>query len=216
MYIYFLLLFFLPAPSTAAANELPSIELSHLKTGDLVFQSLDCGPLCNAIESVTPAYEGYHFSHIGIVYKRNDSTFLLEAIGSQVQLTPLSKALSRSSKTVLTGRLEGKDTLLIPAAIQFSIRQLGVPYDEDFIYDNGKYYCSELVYDAFKFAQGGKDYFRLFPMTYKIPDSNETFPAWAEYFKEKKQTPPEGQPGCNPGSIACSGKLKMFLLQTDN
>lgn len=216
MRIFLLLIICQLSFSFVHANDLSPLDVNHLKSGDLIFQSLDCGPLCNAIEAVTPAYQGNHFSHVGFIYKKNDSLFIIEAIGKDVHLTPLQQVLQRSAKAVVIGRLTGKDTLLIPAAIQFSLEQSGTPYDDDFLYNNGKYYCSELVYGAFKFAQNGKAYFQLFPMTYKMPGSCKIFPAWIKYFKEKKMAPPEGKPGCNPGSIACSGKLKMYLLQTDN
>ena len=44
-----------------------------LKTGDFLFQSMDCGPLCEAINEVTQGYQGKDFSHLGIVYIQNDS-----------------------------------------------------------------------------------------------------------------------------------------------
>ncbi|MHC4724324.1 MAG: hypothetical protein ACYS9V_08765 [Planctomycetota bacterium] len=37
------------------------------KEGDLLFQDLDCGPLCDAIEKVTTGYQGSNFSHVGIL-----------------------------------------------------------------------------------------------------------------------------------------------------
>jgi len=42
-----------------------------LQEGDLLFQDLDSSPLCNAIELVTPGYNGANFSHIGLVVLDN-------------------------------------------------------------------------------------------------------------------------------------------------
>ena len=39
-----------------------------IKTGDLLFQNLDCGSLCDAIETVTEGYNAQKFSHIGLAY----------------------------------------------------------------------------------------------------------------------------------------------------
>jgi len=39
----------------------------ELKVGDLLFQDLDSSPLCDAIETVTPGFQGASLSHIGIV-----------------------------------------------------------------------------------------------------------------------------------------------------
>ena len=44
------------------------------QTGDLLFQDMDCGPMCDAIEAVTQGAEGAKFSHIGIVKVTNDTT----------------------------------------------------------------------------------------------------------------------------------------------
>jgi len=41
-----------------------------LQPGDLLFQDLDCGPLCDAIEKVTTGYQGANFSHVGIVARQ--------------------------------------------------------------------------------------------------------------------------------------------------
>jgi hypothetical protein len=185
-------------------------DKKKLQTGDFLFLDLDCGPLCDAIESVTQSYGGQHFSHIGMVYERHDSVFVIEAIGSAVKLTWLPVFLKYSSKPAYHGRLGSSFRQLIPAAISFSISKLGVPYDDVFLYANGKYYCSELIYDAFLSANGNAPFFSLFPMTYKIPGTKEFDPAWVVYFKKLNQEIPEGKPGCNPGGISLSDKLEIL------
>jgi hypothetical protein len=59
-----------------------------LKTGDILFQSMNCGPLCEAINEVTEGYQGKDFSHLGLVYIKNDSIFIIEAAGKAVKITP--------------------------------------------------------------------------------------------------------------------------------
>ena len=49
---------------------------------------------------------------------------------------------------MFVGRLKRKYRKYIPEN-HFSLQQVGVPYDDEYLYDNGKYYCSELIYDAF-------------------------------------------------------------------
>ncbi|XZF14790.1 YiiX/YebB-like N1pC/P60 family cysteine hydrolase [Chitinophagaceae bacterium MMS25-I14] len=183
-------------------------------TGDLLFQDLDCGGLCDAIEKVTPATNGKHFSHLGLVYQKDDSLFVIEAIGKDVHLTPLEKFLHRQEDKnrhpqIIVGRLKKAYRSLTPAAIQYAISQLGVPYDDDFLYNNQKYYCSELIYDAYKKANHGKPFFRLFPMTFKDPATHKTFPAWTSYYADLHEPIPEGKPGCNPGGIAHSDKIEI-------
>lgn len=182
---------------------------NKLKDGDLIFQDMDCGPLCDAIEAVTEGYEGYHFSHMGMVHHKNDSIYIIEAAGNAVRLTPLEKFSKNTNKPMYIGRVKQQYSSLIPLAIHFSLQQMGVPYDEEYIYDNGSYYCSELIYDAFMFANGGKPFFELKPMTYKQPGTSAYFPAWVDYYKSISKPIPEGLPGCNPGGMLHADKINI-------
>lgn len=199
------ILFFLLSTSILLAQN--KVEL---KDGDLIFQDMDCGPLCDAIEAVTEGYNGNDFSHMGLVYHKNDTTYIIEAAGKAVRLTTLEKFSKNTSKPMYVGRLKKEYQKLIPNAISFSLLQLGVPYDDEYIYNNGSYYCSELIYDAFMFSNGGKPFFQLFPMTYKQPGTNEFFPAWVEYYSAIGKDIPEGLPGCNPGGISTSDKIEIM------
>ncbi|RYJ43213.1 YiiX/YebB-like N1pC/P60 family cysteine hydrolase [Flavobacterium beibuense] len=185
-------------------------QKTELKDGDLIFQDMDCGPLCDAIEAVTEGYNGNDFSHMGIVYQRNDTIYIIEAAGSAVRLTTLEKFSKNTSKPMYVGRLKKKFCKLIPQAIDFSLQQLGVPYDDAYVYDNGAYYCSELIYDAFKHANNDKPFFELQPMTYKEPGTDNFFPAWVDYYKSIDAEIPEGLSGCNPGGISTSHKIEVI------
>lgn len=187
-----------------------SAQKMQLQDGDLIFQDMDCGPLCDAIEAVTEGYMGNDFSHMGMVYHKNDSIYIIEAAGSAVRLTSLKEFSENTKKPMYVGRLKKEYKKLIPLAITFSLQQMGVPYDDEYVYDNGSYYCSELIYDAFMFANGGKPFFKLYPMTYKQPNTNEFFPAWVEYYKSIGTTIPEGLPGCNPGGMSVSDKIEII------
>ncbi len=196
-------LLLLPAVSSA-------VGLNSLKNGDIIFQNLDCGPMCEAIEAVTQGYEGLDFSHMGMVYLRNDSVLVIESIGPGVILTPIDHFLKRTSNAHLVGRLKPKYSRLIPKALGYALLCLGMSYDNEFLYDNGKYYCSELIYDAFKHANGGKAFFKLFPMTYIEPGAHSFFPVWETHFRQLNMPIPEGLPGCNPGGISQSDKVRIL------
>jgi hypothetical protein len=183
------------------------VKPGQLQDGDLIFQDMDCGPLCDAIEAVTDGYAGRDFSHMGMVYYKNDTIYIAEAAGKAVRLTPMAKFSQNTKKPMLVMRLKKEYASRIPAAIDFSLKQLGVPYDDEYVYNNGAYYCSELIYDAFLFANGNKPFFTLYPMTYKGPGTNEFFPAWVKYYKAIGKPIPEGLPGCNPGGVSKSDKL---------
>ncbi|RZJ58992.1 MAG: hypothetical protein EOO45_26150 [Flavobacterium sp.] len=199
-----LYIFLLAAGSLFAQNKV------QLKDGDLLFQDMDCGPLCDAIEAVTQGYNGNDFSHMGMVYHRNDTVFIIEAAGKAVRLSTLDNFSKNTKKPMLVGRLKKKHRKLIAPAIEFSLKQMGVPYDDEYVYDNGSYYCSELIYDAFKDANGNRALFYLTPMTYKKPGTNTYFPAWVEYYKLIDKDIPEGLPGCNPGGMSRSTEIEII------
>ncbi|HRO42905.1 MAG TPA: YiiX/YebB-like N1pC/P60 family cysteine hydrolase [Flavipsychrobacter sp.] len=184
------------------------------QSGDLVFQDLDCGALCDAIEAVTPALGQKHFSHVGLVYVARDSIYVIEAIDKDVHLTSIQNFLNRQRDTtgnpkVVVGRLKKAHQRLNARALGFALQQRGKPYDDAFLYNNGKYYCSELIYDAYLHANEDRPFFNLYPMTFMDPATGKTYPVWKTYFKNLKMTLPEGKQGCNPGSIAISDAVEI-------
>lgn len=180
------------------------------KQGDLLFQNLDCGPLCDAIEQVTFGRDSLKFSHIGLIYIKQDSIYVIEAIGKSVTLTPYHQFKNRTQNQLYLGRIKSDYSGLITGAVLFAIKQIGVPYDEPFLYNNKKYYCSELIYDAFKTSNQNKPFFELEPMTFKTPNSNDYFKAWVDYYKKLNIEIPEGKPGINPAGISRSNKINWI------
>lgn len=190
-----------------------------LKEGDLLFQDLNCGDLCDAIEAVTTGVNGKDFSHCAMVVKVNDTLKVVEAIGSQVQINSVEAFFKRSDdtsevKNITVGRLKPDYRSLIKDASAFAIEQVGQPYDEIYLMDNGKWYCSEVLYESYKEASGDNSFFHLNPMTFKDPNSKDFFPAWVTYYQELNEEIPEGEPGLNPGSISRSGKIEIIEINT--
>ena len=195
----------------------------QLELGDILFQDLDSSPICDAIELVTLGYKDGNFSHIGIVveigdpyfmnpkYKPNEHIRVLEALPGGVITTRLDSFLMRSSDynhnpKVIVGRLNDEYKNTVPTAVQFAKKQIGVDYDEIFILNNDKYYCSELIYEAFS-----KDsVFHLEPMTFLHPESNDTLPTWEDYYTEIGVEIPQNKMGINPGSMSLSEKIKII------
>lgn len=204
------ILFGLIFSMTCQAQTPENAPLPSLKTGDFLFLDLDCGPLCDAIEAVTPGYKNQKFSHVGMVVFRHDSCLILEAIKTSVRLTLLTSFLAYSPKKPVVGRLKTRYQPLIPAATSFGLSCVGMPYDDAFLPENQKYYCSELLYDAFKSAQKGKPFFPQLPMTFQIPGTNHFFPEWVTYYQQLQMEIPEGKPGCNPGGLLQSGKFDII------
>ena len=179
------------------------------QAGDLLFQSLD-SEFGGAIEAVTESAGRYSFSHVGMLAPDSAGGLqVVEAIGCDVRLTPLDSFLRRSAVTV-AARVKADYRRLTPAAIAFAVRQIGTPYDEAYLYDNGRYYCSELIYDAFLYANDGRPFFTLEPMTFKAPGVDSFPTVWVRHYEALGMPIPEGQPGCNPGGLSRSDKLEWL------
>ncbi len=187
-----------------------------LQPGDLLFQDIDGGPLCDAIEKVTTGYRGANFTHVGIAAKdTNGDMVVIEASSSGVKVSPLQSFLDRSSDRqcrpkVVVGRLKPAFCRLIPPAIKEAFALVGRSYDKAFVINNDRYYCSELIYEIFLRANDNKPIFALQPMTFKEPNTGVTFPAWQEYFSKSGIPVPEGEPGINPGGISRSPVLTII------
>lgn len=182
----------------------------ELKAGDLLFQDSDCGPFCESIEKVTAGYHGSEFSHVGMLVPSDDgSLVVIEAVSAGVVETALDSFFMRSfdaegRSKVVVGRIKEEHNHLLAEAMKFAKTKQGIAYDEVFDINNDKYYCSELIYDAFQYANNGKAIFQLQGMTYVDPDTGLLFPIWADYFKKLNVAVPEGQPGLNPGGMSMS------------
>lgn len=87
--------------------------------------------------------QGSKWTHCGIVVETEDGLQVLEA-SNVVKLTPIDKFIAKSKSGHRTLRLKGE---LQP--IEYT-QYLGLPYDLEFKENNGKFYCSELVYQLFK------------------------------------------------------------------
>lgn len=185
------------------------------QNGDILLQDMDCGDLCDAIEKVTIGIDGKKFSHIGLLYLKNDSNYVIEAIGDSVQITTLKVFVNRSkdiygNPKIVIARLKNQFQNLNLNAVNYAISKVGTPYDDEFIYDNNKYYCSELIYDAYKNANNNEPFFELEPMTFKDPNTGETLLIWETYYKKLNIKIPEGELGCNPAGLSRSKKVEII------
>ncbi len=188
-------------------------SVREFQTGDLLFQDLDCGPLCDAIENATAKDDKYRISHMGIVWVEKDSVYVLEALDS-VMKTPLNVFLNRSKTAggkpkVIHARLRKPYRKYIPSAMQKILSLLGKPYDDVFELHNGKYYCSELVYENFT-DENGQPVFFLVPMNFKDYRTGKIPRVWKDYFKRKNLPVPQGKPGSNPYDYYKSNRIKII------
>lgn len=186
-----------------------------IQQGDILFQDLDCGDLCDAIENVTQGVDSARLSHIGIVViDEKGNPFVIEAYGKHVSSTPLNRFLNRTKDSnknpkVLVGRIKDNYNELIDPAVSYAKTLIGKPYDDTFVINSDDFYCSELIFYSFMMANNGKPLFLLSPMTFKEVGKDQFNPAWVEYYEKLKCEIPEGEPGINPGAISRSEYIEI-------
>lgn len=187
----------------AALGLTACMEAAVLRDGDLIFQANEDGGFVDAIEHVTDGV----WSHVGIIRLLPDGIHVLEATpGQGVVLTPLDDFLEGSAHdaegraVVRVFRIRDLSPDEISAAIARAEACLGRPYDKGFAPGTEALYCSELVYESFRRANG-EPVFSAVPMTFKGPDG-ETAPYWIRYYERLGSPVPEGVPGTNPNALS--------------
>ena len=75
----------------------------------------------------------------------------------------------------------------------------------NFLINNNKYYCSELIYESFK----NNKIFTLEKMNF-ININGEVNEIWKKYFDELNMTIPQGSPGINPASMSKSKNINII------
>ena len=97
-------------------------------------------------------------------------------------------------------------TELLTRRIERARKFIGQPYDYSFRPDNGKMYCSELVWESY-LAPDGSRRFPARPMNFLAADGS--LPRfWAELFAGLGEEIPQDIPGTNPNDMARDPQLK--------
>ncbi|CAN5567095.1 hypothetical protein BH10BAC4_BH10BAC4_11590 [soil metagenome] len=184
---------------------------ARLREGDLLFQTNACGPLCESINKVTEGYKGFDFNHCALVIKVKNSLQAIEAIGEDVHLISIEKFYERSKgiNPIVVGRLRPSYQHALKDISTRALSYLNTAYDPYYELDNGKLYCSELIYELFKSSDNGEPIFPLAPMTFKDPVTKEIFDGWKIYYQSLNHPIPEGKPGINPGGLSLSDKISI-------
>lgn len=184
-----------------------------LETGDFAFSVI--GRDENAISAVTSGYRGARVNHMGVVVQTHHGAFVLEAFYPEVRLTKWEVFSRRSHGTddtprLLLGRLAAPHRGLIGAAVAYGIAQRNTPYDQLYLTDESALYCSELVVDMFKHANGGAPFFVERPMRFRDLATGQIHPTWIEYYAYFGMEVPSGEPGSNPGDISRDPRLEIY------
>lgn len=187
--------------SSLAACHSPA---ERLQTGDLLFvgSSEEAGSMDEAIVAATG-----NLTHVAIIQvDEAGMPWVVDATPKRgVSRSPLDSLVQANPDAVfLVKRL--KDTTGVSRFVKNALRFLGDPYDPTFLPDNGAYYCSELVREAYR-RQDGSYLFDEKPMNFLSPDGSLT-PYWEDLFGRLDMPVPQDVPGTNPQDMSQSPLLR--------
>ena len=186
---------------------------AELRTGDLLFQVGRESAMSGAIAAATGDEAPLPFTHVGIAVCCPGADSVLEATSpGGVRMTALNEFLDKSARTndrplVVAMRL--KDTAGTAAAVAQARTYIGQPYDYSYRPDNGKIYCSELVWESYHTPCGVR-IFPARPMNFRAADGSMP-QFWVELFEKAGEEIPEGVPGTNPADMSRDSSLKEVL-----
>lgn len=148
------------------------------------------------------------YTHVGIALCANGADSVLEASTEGVRTVALKDFLAEAGSihgrpAVVAMRL--RDTSGLAVSLLRARTCLGLPYDYSFRPDNGRLYCSELVWESYRRADG-TPVFPARPMNFRAEDG--TMPRyWVALFEKLGEPIPEGEPGTNPNEMARDPQL---------
>ena len=174
------------------------------RDGDLLFSVAGSSESSKAIADATAWHDSVKFSHVAIVATENGKPYIIEATGKKgVTRTEWEDFMSS------VPQIDGKAGVVVmrvtadfsaDEAIARAKGHLGEEYDWYYSPNNGKMYCSELVYECFR-KKDGTPLFTAKPMNFRDSDGN--MPAfWTELFARLNEPVPEGVEGTNPNDMS--------------
>lgn len=184
--------------------------IPKFRSGDLIFQVGNQSDFSVAITSTTGNDRNLKFDHVGIIsVDENGHQAVIEASPKNgVTMTPLTEFLNgtpeiNGQKGIVVKRL--LSDVDFPKCVANAMSHLDEEYDWSYRPDNGKLYCSELVYESYV-DNNGNHIFQSKPMNFK--DSKGNIPDfWVELFSSLGEEVPEGIEGTNPNDLSADPRL---------
>ncbi len=175
-----------------------------IQSGDLLFQAGERGGMAGAIVDATGTDRDVNFTHVGIAIIAEGADSVLEASSAGgVRMVALNDFLDGAARidgrpAVVAMRL--RDTAGVAAAIKKSRTFVGQPYDYYYLPNNGRMYCSELVWESF-LKPDEEPIFTAHAMNFRAADG-EMPQFWVDLFRELGEEVPEGMSGTNPNDMS--------------
>ncbi|MDD7806074.1 MAG: YiiX/YebB-like N1pC/P60 family cysteine hydrolase [Endozoicomonas sp. (ex Botrylloides leachii)] len=190
-------------------------HIKHIiKPGDLLFQLRTGGEREWIISRLFSGIGQQAINHVALYIGEE---YVIEAVSPEIIKTPIDAFINQSAKDykeqpcVTISRLKSFYQSLIPKAIAFLEQHLNQPYDDSYGKKSG-WYCSQLILEAFRYANKGRYLFEKTPMSFKNPATGNFFPYWVEHYKKFKIPIPEGEKGSHPALMSLSDNLELVKI----
>lgn len=166
---------------------------------DLIFQVAETTEYSKAITDATAQKDVLKFDHVGMIILEHDLPCVLEATNKGgVSIISLEDFIKKSDAGYIIKRVKAQ--FAAEAVIEAGKSHLGEPYDWSFRPNNGKMYCSELIYEIF-IGPDGKHVFQARPMNFRN-EKGEMPQFWIDLFQRLGEEIPEGVLGTNPNDLS--------------
>ena len=169
----------------------------RLQVGDLLFFA-DTADMGGAIQESTGRY-----THVAMVAEVGDTVWIIDATRRHgVSRRPLESGDACADAYRLAIAFD------TAAVLERAMGCIGMAYDEAFLPGNGMMYCSELIHECYRAADGAP-LFEAKPMNWR--DKEGRMPQyWTAHFERLGMPIPEGVPGTNPAEMAQSPLLRRL------
>ena len=194
----------------------------RLQTGDLIFvgipadYDLDASSMDSAITEATGSDTGLNLIHTAIAeVDAEGRVWIIDAtIKHGVDRHPLDTFLRdftlRDGSLPVFEVMRLKDDRAATGYVESAKQYVGLPYDLYFLPDNEALYCTELVYESYRDAEG-QPLFHAAPMNFKN-DKGEFPIYWEQLFARLGQPIPQDVPGTNPQAMAREEVLRPVAV----
>ncbi|MCM1532637.1 MAG: hypothetical protein NC048_09675 [Bacteroides sp.] len=181
------------------------------QAGDLLFVVAARNGFSEAVVEATAQNDSLKFSHVAIVAVEDGTPYVVEAsslcgVARTGWRDFLDKAERMACRPCVVVKRVADKGFPLSEAVARAESHVGEAYDWSFLPDNGRMYCSELVYESYRHPDGSP-LFTARPMNFRAADGS--MPAfWTDLFERLGEPIPEGVLGTNPNDMAKDPALR--------
>lgn len=205
VFVLTLILSAIAVTSAAEPRFFTTADSTLLLEGDLAF-AVDYDS-DNHITEVTAHEELPPVEHVGIIHVDSRGVVnVVEAVPQQGVIVSSWRDFTTHNPHVMVGRLINRDN--VESSVKRAMSFVGRPYDDLFLLDTNKIYCSELVQVSY-LDSNGNALFPLISMSFQNSDG-EIPDYWRNHYSSRGLWVPHGALGSNPVSLAASPLLRIL------